>query len=180
MLDSERIALLRESYLFANMPAPDLKRMAEAARLSRFAAGDIIFRQGEPAGVVHIIAWGSAEEHVSHGDDDVPVALLSFADVAGEECLIHNKAGRFASTVTALEETATLSVPTAAVAPLVAGGHLSGALEREVTLLARILLIKRAAPFIAVPGSAGAQRGAAKECGGLYARPRRVTGGQPR
>ncbi|MVS98921.1 PqqD family peptide modification chaperone [Devosia marina] len=161
MFQEERVNLLRESYLFGTLPIATLKDLAEQTVVRGHDTGAVIFSQGEPANLVHLPIWGTIEESVLVEDDRVPIALLTFADVAGEECLRTEGAGRYASTAVALEECATLCVPTAALADPAIASALAPALKLDEGLRERMLLLRRAAPFAGV-GPAALQELAAK------------------
>ncbi|HEV7274892.1 MAG TPA: PqqD family peptide modification chaperone [Devosiaceae bacterium] len=176
---SERVALLRESYLMENIAASDLERLGAAGTLRRFGAGETVFRQGELADVIHVIADGTAEEQVSADGDDVPVALLSFADVAGEECLRRADSSCYGTTVSAIDELVTLAVPLSALRIHVGGGTLLPVLEREAELLDRIMLIRRAAPFAGLSVAAVRELAAAVAQREILPGERLVVEGQP-
>ncbi len=161
MFQEERVNLLRESYLFGTLPIATLNILAELTVVRGHDTGAVIFSQGEPANLVHLPIWGTIEESVLVEDDRVPIALLTFADVAGEECLRTEGGGRYASTAVALEECATLCVPTAALADPAIASALAPALKLDEGLRERLLLLRRAAPFAGV-GPAALQELAGK------------------
>lgn len=86
---AEKIALLRQSFLFAGLDCPVLENLAEHALLIRYAPGQLIVREGDPGeslmvikeGIVRISAQAPTARVVVLGE-------LSQGDVFGEIALL--------------------------------------------------------------------------------------------
>src|SRR5260221_8292100 len=73
-----------EHPFFSGMDAEHLETIAEAASMAKFNAGAILFREGEPADRLFLIAHGSvALEAHDLADGTVPVQELEAGSVLG-------------------------------------------------------------------------------------------------
>ena len=79
---------LREYTAFADLPADGMRLLLEALAPKSFGAGQIVIRQGEPAGPMYIIRNGRLRAYVDH--DGVPEqrAYLRRGDFFGEVSLL--------------------------------------------------------------------------------------------
>jgi CRP-like cAMP-binding protein len=77
-------AVLRQVALFASLPDATLREIAENARVRRAAAGDSIFREGDPATSFFVIARGSVKlTQVSPEGHQVVLRLIAPGDAFG-------------------------------------------------------------------------------------------------
>jgi CRP/FNR family cyclic AMP-dependent transcriptional regulator len=95
------------------MAGLDQTALRAACRRRRFAKGDIVFHEGDPAGSFHLIDSGRVAIRLTTPRGDVvTVDILQAGDSFGEQALIDNSSIRSA-TVTALEKVETLSLDAA-------------------------------------------------------------------
>ena len=78
---NERVALLAESDVFADVPPNELQLIATMFEPVAFADGEVICRVGDPATQVYVIAAGEVE--VRRGDGSI-IDVLRHGDVVGE------------------------------------------------------------------------------------------------
>lgn len=81
---SEVKEILRGVDLFAKLDEELLDAFAEASRLGTFEAGDMLVRQGDPAGAVWVLVEGEIEGR----RDSRPVGIWGPGDVAGDLSLL--------------------------------------------------------------------------------------------
>jgi CRP/FNR family transcriptional regulator, cyclic AMP receptor protein len=97
--------------LLAGLDDPERERVLAAARRSRFARGDVLFWEGDPAHALHLIEVGTVAARVETlSGDSVAVQVLGRGEVVGELALVAAPVVRTAS-VYALEPTETLALP---------------------------------------------------------------------
>jgi CRP/FNR family cyclic AMP-dependent transcriptional regulator len=90
--------------LFAGLPDEELRQMLRPADLQ---AGDVLFRQGEEADGLYVVAAGSIGVYTRlPGGREVEIAVLGAGEVVGELALVDG--GTRAATVRAVEPTAVL------------------------------------------------------------------------
>jgi len=95
--------------LFKELPEPGLQTLAERGRPKRFAAGEVIMRQGDTSDALHVITRGRVRvERAQASEPPLVLAELGVGEVVGEMGLL-DLAPRSA-TVTALEDTETLEL----------------------------------------------------------------------
>lgn len=73
-------------------PAQLFAELSVRIQSAKYAAGRIVFRQGDPADAVFLIGHGSLHRAImtERGDDRL-VAILGPGDFCGEDCLIHKQ-----------------------------------------------------------------------------------------
>ncbi|HQU41401.1 MAG TPA: ATP-binding cassette domain-containing protein [Pirellulales bacterium] len=79
---------LQRNELFKNLSAGTLAEVADKVALERFAAGDVVIRQGDPGDKLYVIRSGKAEVHVTKDGQTRQVATLGPGDFFGEAALI--------------------------------------------------------------------------------------------
>ncbi len=85
MKNSETIALLSRTRLFHGLSATDLEPLLKAVRSRQFAAQSYIFREGDSADQLHLIANGEVKiGHVTESGSEVAFAILHAGDFFGE------------------------------------------------------------------------------------------------
>jgi CRP-like cAMP-binding protein len=83
------VAELRRTALFADADAPRLHPLARVAFLRRFAAGQVLFTEGEPSDHLYVIRSGRVRILVQsrHGDE-MTLSILGPGDTIGELSMI--------------------------------------------------------------------------------------------
>jgi HEAT repeat protein len=92
----ERILLLREVPLFADLSPDDLKQIADVAREQVFSAGDMICREGEEGDSLYVLAGGEAHVVKRSNGGEKLIATRKVGDFLGEMSIV-DSAPRFAS-----------------------------------------------------------------------------------
>ncbi len=87
-VQNEIRAALRHVEIFSRLADEELAQLAETARFTPFAAGEIITRQGAQANWLYILVKGVVEVRVSTDGAERPVAQLSAPSFFGEMALM--------------------------------------------------------------------------------------------
>jgi CRP-like cAMP-binding protein len=104
--------------LLAGLPEEEVRQVLRGARRRRFARGEVLFHEGDPAATVHLLARGRVAVRVTTPMGDVcTLDILGPGSVLGELALLCPGAPRSATAV-ALETTETMTVDEAAFASL--------------------------------------------------------------
>jgi CRP-like cAMP-binding protein len=91
------VETLRNIPLFAGLPTARLKLIAYAAEIVRFAPGELIVQQGDPADAVYIVTEGEAEVELRDGQGrDILLATMGRHSLFGETAVL-SKGRRTAS-----------------------------------------------------------------------------------
>jgi HEAT repeat protein/ATP/ADP translocase len=98
----ERVLLLREIPIFADLSAEDLKRIAEIAQEQWYPKDSIIFRQGEDGDAMYVIVEGRVQIRHNTGGRELVRAERGPGDFVGEMAIIES-APRSASLFTQTE-----------------------------------------------------------------------------
>ncbi len=124
--------------LLAGLPENEVRRVVQAARRRRFARGEVLFHEGDPAATVHLLARGRVAVRVTTPLGDVcTLDILGTGSVLGELALLCPGAPRSATAV-ALEPTETMAVDGAIFTEL--RGHYREVADTLVQVLtARVL-----------------------------------------
>jgi CRP-like cAMP-binding protein len=93
---------------FPNLPRPLLGEMAKSLEEARFRPGDVIVREGDPAGRFYIIESGQVEAAQSAAGGDVHVRTMGAGEYFGEVGLLAT--GTRTATVRAVSEVRVLSL----------------------------------------------------------------------
>ena len=89
MTHAEKLEVLRRSPLFEMLSEAELQVLAELSRARTFAAGDVVFREGDAGDALFVLAKGEVEVVANGvGADPLPLALLSAPEAFGEMSLI--------------------------------------------------------------------------------------------
>jgi len=86
----ERVLLLREIPIFADLSPEDLKRVAEIAREEWYPAETVIFRQGEEGGMMFVIVDGKMQILRTLNGLDQVLASRGPGDFVGEMAIIES------------------------------------------------------------------------------------------
>jgi CRP-like cAMP-binding protein len=96
--------------LFRHLPEPELRRLVAIARRRRFARGEVVFHQGDPADTLHLIVSGYfAARLETRLGDAVTTSVHGPGDAFGELALLETEQGR-STTVAALSAAETYAV----------------------------------------------------------------------
>ena len=97
------VTLLARVPVFETLAPQDLERVAEVAVPRRFAAGQVIFREGDESDTCYVVAEGHARALREHGDGRT-IALARFGpgDVFGELAMFDDE--RRSATVETLDQ----------------------------------------------------------------------------
>lgn len=106
---TDHLAILRRNSLLATLPDEVLSELAVRAPEREFAAGTVIFRDGDPGLCMYVIAEGEVEIIKGLGRDQILLARLHAGEFFGEMALIEDSpraAGARAATPLTLIEVA--------------------------------------------------------------------------
>lgn len=132
----DRVALLRGSMLFADLPDAQLTALAERLRRRTFRRNEVIFHRGDPGGVLYLIREGKVKIHLpSEEGDETVLALLGAGSCFGEIAALDG--GPRSATVTAAEPAETFALYRDDLLGFVTG-HPDVALALLGTLAARL------------------------------------------
>jgi CRP/FNR family cyclic AMP-dependent transcriptional regulator len=133
--------------LLASLPPSARDDVLAAARRRRFARGEAVFREGDPADGLHLIDRGICAVQVSAlGGERLTLNVLTAGSFFGELALLHDEdTARRTATVLALVPTETLTISRASFRSLAAvhapvGDLVATALAQRVEDLSRRLL----------------------------------------
>jgi hypothetical protein len=84
----ERLLLLREVPLFADLPPEDLEQVAEVAQEHLYAAGAEICKEGDPGQAMYVIVSGEVEVLTAQGAGEKRLALRGPGEFVGEMAII--------------------------------------------------------------------------------------------
>lgn len=105
----DRLTLLRSLPLFQGMGDDVLRHVADQSHRRRFAAGEMLFFQGDPASTCHFVTRGRVRVFVTDEEGrELSMRILGQGETVGEMALLEDLP-RSAS-VEALEETHTLEL----------------------------------------------------------------------
>ncbi len=89
MTDAEKLEVLRRSPLFEMLSEAELQVLSELSRARRFAAGEVVFREGDAGDALFVLARGEVEVVADGGaGKDTPIASLGPPEAFGEMSLI--------------------------------------------------------------------------------------------
>ena len=112
-LRRDLLAVLSGDGPFSGVNAETLARLVEASRISRVAAGRIIFRKGDAPGSCYLILSGAVKVSLPSTDGrETVLAILGRGDVVGEMALLDRQPR--SATVTALKTCELCQLTTAA------------------------------------------------------------------
>jgi uncharacterized membrane protein len=120
--------------LFRHLPKNELKRLEAAATRQLYEAGEIVFRQGDPADAMFIVETGAIEIVVETGSEELVLASFAAGSIFGELAIFDDQPRN--ATARATAKTTAVSIPGRAVlglienSPLAARRFLSAVSER--------------------------------------------------
>ena len=105
----ETTALLRRVPVFADLADDALGRVADVAVPRRFAAGEIVFREGDASNTCYVVRSGHARAVHEHVDGrSITLAHFGPGDIFGELAMFDDE--RRSATVETLEETEAIAI----------------------------------------------------------------------
>jgi len=108
MLTVEKVLILESAPMFAGLDSEELAALADIALEKEFAAGEVIFEEGQSAHHLYILVQGKVEVFRRVDSHEYPVATLGEEECFGEMSILED-APRSAS-VRALEPTKVLKM----------------------------------------------------------------------
>jgi CRP-like cAMP-binding protein len=105
----ERVGLLAQVPVLADLPAADLEQISEVAHPRRFAAGEVVFREGDSSNTCYIVRTGRARAVREHPDGrQLALATFGPGDIFGELAMFDDE--RRSATVEVVEPLETLAI----------------------------------------------------------------------
>lgn len=102
--------ILRNVYLFKEIPPHELAPIQAVCRLKTFNPGDVVFRQSDSASALYIIKYGSVRIlQTSNTEEPVEVSVLGPGSHFGEMPLVDD--GKRSATVESCEKTELYEIP---------------------------------------------------------------------
>src|SRR3954451_9694791 len=90
--------------LLAGVPEEEIQLVLSIARRRKFARGEVVFHQEDPADTLHLIAKGRFVVRVTTALGDTAIfSVLGPGEMFGELALLGGEEGRRSATVAALE-----------------------------------------------------------------------------
>jgi CRP-like cAMP-binding protein len=103
------IGLLARVPVLADLPPEDLAQISEVAHPRRFAAGEIVFREGDASNTCYIVRSGRARATREHADGrQLALATFGPGDIFGELAMFDDE--RRSATVEAVEALEVLAI----------------------------------------------------------------------
>jgi CRP-like cAMP-binding protein len=107
---AERIALLGHVPVFAGLTEYDLAAVAEVSVSRRYAAGEVVFREGDDGDTCYIVRTGLARAVRQHPDGrSITLSHFSASDIFGELAMFGGEPR--SATVDVIEDTEVIAVP---------------------------------------------------------------------
>jgi len=107
---AERVALLGHVPVFAGLTEYDLAAVAEVSVSRRYAAGEVVFREGDDGDTCYIVRSGLARAVRQHSDGrSITLSHFSAGDIFGELAMFGGEPR--SATVDVIEETEVIAVP---------------------------------------------------------------------
>jgi CRP-like cAMP-binding protein len=97
-------AALSSPSFFVSLDAEDLERLTGACTPYQIAAGETIFKEGDPGESLFVILSGKVDVHISSQDGEVVLSSLGPGDVLGEIAVLDGKSRTAAATAVEITE----------------------------------------------------------------------------
>jgi CRP/FNR family transcriptional regulator len=98
--------------VFSTLSAEELERVAQVAVPRRFAAGEVVFKEGDEGSTCYIVRSGRARAIREHPDGrSITLAHFARGDIFGEMAMLDGE--RRSATVETVEGTETIAIPSA-------------------------------------------------------------------
>ena len=129
---ADRLAQLRATPLFAEVPVEHLDRLAAAAQPMHLRPGDILLEEGDLAEELFLVVNGELEITKRSGNADVPLTRVGPGSIQGEMAAFER--GRRMASVRAVTDADVLRLPFESVRDMLSSGpEVATALLRTVT-----------------------------------------------
>lgn len=116
------VEVLLATPLFKDLGRAEVEELLPHIRQREFAAGEMVWQEGEPATALYVVASGQLKSHrVSRDGTEVVLSFTAGGELAGEVGLFH-PGGRRLVSVTAMEPTTCL---------IISGSHLMAFMARH-------------------------------------------------
>jgi CRP-like cAMP-binding protein len=105
----DTVALLRRVPVFSSLPEEDLGRVADVAVPRRFAAAEVVFREGDESNTCYVVRSGKARAIRAHTDGrSITLANFGPGDIFGELAMFDNE--RRSATIETLAITEVIAI----------------------------------------------------------------------
>ena len=105
----DTVALLHQVPVFSALAEPELERVAEVTVPRQFAAGEVVFREGDESDTCYVVRSGHARAIREHQDGrSITLARFGPGDIFGELAMFDNE--KRSATVEALEPTEAIAI----------------------------------------------------------------------
>ena len=105
----DRVGLLARVPVLADLPGEDLAQISQVAHPRRFAAGEVVFREGDASNTCYIVRSGRARAVREHADGrQLALATFGAGEIFGELAMFDDE--RRSATVEAVEPLETLAI----------------------------------------------------------------------
>jgi CRP-like cAMP-binding protein len=105
----DTVALLHQVPVFSALAELELERVAEVAVPRQFAAGEVVFREGDESDTCYVVRSGHARAIREHKDGrSITLARFGPGDIFGELAMFDNE--KRSATVEALEPTEAIAI----------------------------------------------------------------------
>src|SRR3954453_18355707 len=126
----ETAALLGRVPVFEELADDDLRRVAEVTVPRRFAAGEVVFREGDDSDTCYVVNVGHARAIREHPDGrQITLATFGPGDIFGELAMFEDERG--AATVEAIDDLEVLGTP---------GRDMRARLHREADIAVKLVI----------------------------------------
>ena len=117
LLTLEKAVFLKSVSLFTGLEGEELAALAEITLEKEYAAGEMIFEQGQPAHHLYVIVQGKVEVFMRADSSERPIAVLGEKECFGEMAILDDEP-RSAS-IRALEPTVVIKIARESFAELI-------------------------------------------------------------
>ncbi len=105
----DTVALLRQVPVFSALAEPELERVADVTVPRQFAAGEVVFREGDESDTCYVVRSGHARAIREHQDGrSITLARFGPGDIFGELAMFDDE--KRSATVEALEPTEAIAI----------------------------------------------------------------------
>jgi len=118
--EADRVAQLRTTPLFAEVPEEHLLKLAAVAVPLHLAPGEVLLREGDAAEELFVVVRGELEITKHSGNAEIPLTRVGPGSIQGEMAAFER--GQRKASVHAVTETDVLRLPIDAVRELLASG----------------------------------------------------------
>ncbi len=91
-MSADPVEALGRSPVFDLLSQAELQALARLCRTVTWAAGEVVFREGDPGASLFVLTQGEVEVLNGHGGDDKVIAALAAPSAFGEMALVDREA----------------------------------------------------------------------------------------